>query len=236
MNRLVRRVDARPAIAVTNVVKRCSVFVTVSESGCGATRWPVRSNANCRHATGRRLAALLKRIATHQIPATPRPTARMSSFPIDRRQTPQYRWATERRTFLMTSRIQKRLLLPNRVRRPPEEGFSWVDRRFLKDYAARLSRDAILLYFFFTAVSDQQGLSFYSDSTIAVRLRLPEKAVSDARAELVAHDLIAWQRPLTQVLALPQPVLHRRGSLQSLGDLFRSTGNSAEKNSAGSES
>ena len=104
----------------------------------------------------------------------------------------------------MTSRIQKRLLLPNRVRRPPHEGFSWVDRRFLQDYAARLSRDAILLYFFFTAVSDQQGLSFYSDSTIAVRLRLQEKAVSDARAELVTLDLIAWQRPLTQVLSVQQ--------------------------------
>jgi hypothetical protein len=45
----------------------------------------------------------------------------------------------------MTSKIQKKLLLPDRVRRPPEEGFSWVDRRFLQDYAPRLSRDAILL-------------------------------------------------------------------------------------------
>jgi hypothetical protein len=35
----------------------------------------------------------------------------------------------------MTSKIPKRLLLPNRVRRPPEDGFSWVDRRFLQDYA-----------------------------------------------------------------------------------------------------
>jgi len=81
----------------------------------------------------------------------------------------------------MTSRIQKKLLLPDRVRRPPEEGFSWVDRRFLQDYAPRLSRDAILLYFFFTAVSDQQGLSFFGDSTIAVRLRLHEKTVCEAR-------------------------------------------------------
>jgi hypothetical protein len=156
----------------------------------------------------------------------PQPGARMSSNRIDRCQISRYRLATERRTFPMTSRIQKRLLLPNRVRRPPREGFSWVDRRFLQDYAARLSRDAILLYFFFTAVSDQQGLSFYSDSTIAVRLRLPEKAVCDARAELVTLDLIAWQRPLTQVLSLQRPVLHRSG-LQSLGDLFRSVGNSS---------
>jgi hypothetical protein len=72
-NRLVQRADARPAIAVTNVVMRCSVFVTVSESGCGATRWPVRSNVGCRHATGRRPAAPLKRIAIQQIPAKPRP-------------------------------------------------------------------------------------------------------------------------------------------------------------------
>lgn len=55
----------------------------------------------------------------------------------------------------MTSKIQKRLLLPNRVRRPPEDGFSWVDRRFLGDYAPRLLRDAVLLYFFFASVSDQ---------------------------------------------------------------------------------
>ena len=126
----------------------------------------------------------------------------------------------------MKSMIRKRLLLPNRVRRPPHEGFSWVDRRFLHDYAARLSRDAILLYFFYTAVSDQQGLSFYSDTSISVRLRLPEKAVCDARDELVTLDLIAWQRPLTQVLSLQQPVLRRSG-LQSLGDVFRSVGDSA---------
>jgi len=75
----------------------------------------------------------------------------------------------------------------------------------------------------------------YSEATIAVRLRLPEKAFSDARVELVTHDLIAWQRPLTQVLSLQQPVLHRRGGLPSLGDLFRSAGNPAG-NSAGSES
>jgi hypothetical protein len=141
----------------------------------------------------------------------------------------------------MTSRIQKRLLLPDRVRRPPEEGFSWVDRRFLQDYAARLSRDAILLYFFYSAVSDQQGLSFYGESTIAVRLKLPEKVVFDARAELIAHDLIAWQRPLTQVLSLPQPTLRRRSGLQSMGDLFRSAGNApnvgtTDNHSTGEES
>ena len=68
--------------------------------------------------------------------------------------------------------IPKRLLVPDRVRRPPAEGFSWVDRRFLRDFAAQLSGDAVFLYFFLAAVSDRQGLSFYHDATLAVRLRV----------------------------------------------------------------
>ncbi len=73
-----------------------------------------------------------------------------------------------------------------------------MDERFLHDYAARLSRDATLLYLFFSTVSDQHGLSFYSDATIAVRMKLLAKAICDARLELISADVIAWQRPLVQ--------------------------------------
>lgn len=90
--------------------------------------------------------------------------------------------------------IEKRLLVPDRVRRPPREGFSWVDRRFLREYAARLSRDALLLYFFFAAVGDKHGLSFYSDTSIALRLRMREQSVVSARDELLANDLVAYRR------------------------------------------
>lgn len=117
--------------------------------------------------------------------------------------------------------IEKRLLVPQRVRRLPREGFSWVDRRFLRHHAAALSREAILLYLFLAAVSDKQGLSFYSDTSTAVRLRITEQAVVRAREELIAQDLIAYQAPLTQVLSLPQPEL-RRGGVQQIGELFRS--------------
>jgi hypothetical protein len=120
--------------------------------------------------------------------------------------------------------IQKRLLVPDRVRRPPREGFSWVDRRFLREYAARLPGDAILLYFFLAAVSDQQGLSFYSDTSIAVRLRLREEQVVRAREDLLTQDLIAYQPPLTQVLSLPQPRRVERGGVHALGELFRLVG------------
>ncbi|MEO2047045.1 MAG: hypothetical protein ABGX16_10775 [Pirellulales bacterium] len=55
--------------------------------------------------------------------------------------------------------IQKRILVPDRVRHPPSDGFSWVDRRFLRDFAAKLSGNAIFLYLFLSAVSDKHGLS-----------------------------------------------------------------------------
>lgn len=117
--------------------------------------------------------------------------------------------------------IQKRLLVPDRVRRPPREGFSWVDRRFLREFAAQLPGDAILLYLFLAAVSDQRGLSFYSDTSLAVRLRLREEQVVRAREELLTQDLIAYQPPLTQVLSLPQGGRVERGGFHALGELFR---------------
>jgi hypothetical protein len=64
--------------------------------------------------------------------------------------------------------IQKRILVPQRLRRPPATGWSWVDRRFLREHGDHLSRDAILLYLFLAAVADRHGLSFYSDNTLAI--------------------------------------------------------------------
>jgi hypothetical protein len=116
--------------------------------------------------------------------------------------------------------IKKRVLVANRVRRPPPDGFSWIDRRFVRDYTDRLSGDAIALYFFLAAVSDKHGLSFYADSSIAARLRMREQAVVDAREELLIHDLVAHQPPLTQVLALP-PARVARGGCHGLRELTR---------------
>lgn len=117
--------------------------------------------------------------------------------------------------------IQKRVLVTNRVRRPPAEGFSWIDRRFVRDYAERLTGDAILLYFFLAAVSDKHGLSFYSDASLAARLRIREEAITAAREELLVQDLIAHQPPLTQLLSLP-PARVARGGVSGLTELARS--------------
>lgn len=99
--------------------------------------------------------------------------------------------------------IAKHPLLPERVRRPPRQGFSWIDRRFLRVHAKRLSPEAIFLYLFLAAVSDRCGLSFYSDGTVAALLGLDARTIARARDELIAHDLVAYRYPLSQVLALP---------------------------------
>ena len=118
--------------------------------------------------------------------------------------------------------IPKQILVPGRVRRPPSEGWSWIDRRFLREHALRLSHEAIVLYFFLAAVSDKDGLSFYGDASIALRLRMSETVVVRARDELVAADLVAYRAPLAQVLSLPQTRVQRRdGGLASFGEILR---------------
>ena len=125
--------------------------------------------------------------------------------------------------------IEKRILVPDRVRQPPREGFSWINRRFLHDFAARLSHDGILLYFFLAAVSDKYGLSYYRDSSIAVRLRMREPAVVAARDELITHDLVAFSPPLTQVLSLPRATRTQRRGLHGLGELLGQLGDCRTK-------
>jgi hypothetical protein len=123
------------------------------------------------------------------------------------------------------STIQKRILVAERLRRPPATGWSWVDRRFLREHGDQLSREAVLLYFFLAAVADRHGLSFYSNATLTSRLRLSQQVLEQARQELLERDLIAHQLPLVQVLALPKLGISRRPEpgqgLMLLGDVFR---------------
>lgn len=119
-------------------------------------------------------------------------------------------------------KIHKEPILQHRIRRLPKEGWSWIDRRFLREYAAALERDAVLLYFFLAAVSDKYGLSYYADANIAAQLRMSEAAVVRAREQLEIKDLIAFRTPLYQVLSLPGRVTRRPESKSdALGDILR---------------
>lgn len=121
--------------------------------------------------------------------------------------------------------VQKPILVPSRLRRPPATGWSWVDRRFVREHMAYLSREAVLLYFFLSAVADKHGLSFYGDGTLVIQLRMTLPTLLEARDELLARDLIAYETRWTQVLSLPpcgQRRRHEPGQgLTTLGDILR---------------
>ncbi len=99
--------------------------------------------------------------------------------------------------------IQKTILVQDRVRHLPKTDWAWVERRFLRDFAPKLSGDAVFLYYILVAVSDKSGLSFYSDNSLARIVRTPLHRLVTARQELIDCELIAYQAPLAQVLSLP---------------------------------
>ena len=89
------------------------------------------------------------------------------------------------------------------MRKAPPRGFGWVDHRLLRDgYIGRCSPQALALYVLLVCASDAQGLSYYSDLRMAQLLTLEPATVSLARRELIELGLIAYQKPLYQLLSL----------------------------------
>lgn len=111
--------------------------------------------------------------------------------------------------------VEKRILDGVRLRRI-RDGFSWIDRRFIRDgWIDRLSLEESALYFFLVAVADKDGLSFYSDGRVVTTLKLDRGRLEAARYRLLELGLIAWQAPLYQVLDVPPSVTAgRRGASQ----------------------
>ena len=98
--------------------------------------------------------------------------------------------------------VRKQVLAAERVRRTPIQ-FSWVDQRLVRDgYLDGLSAEALALYLFLVTVADAEGLSFYSDSSVCRIRSISQQILSGARAELARAGLIAYQKPLYQVLSL----------------------------------
>ena len=121
--------------------------------------------------------------------------------------------------------VIKRVLCPQKLRRVPQQ-FSWIDHRLVRDrHIGRCSPYGLALYLFLVTVADGHGLSYYSDQTISRLLPLDVAALASARQELIAAGLIAYQRPLYQVLALdaPTPGSPRSGISRplSIGDILR---------------
>ena len=93
---------------------------------------------------------------------------------------------------------------PDRIR-SIRGSFSWIDHRFFRQGFDRgLTRLEKLLYLVLIAVSNRDGVSFYSDERLAelLEIRYPHE-LSGARNELIARDLIAFEQGIYQVLDLP---------------------------------
>ena len=98
--------------------------------------------------------------------------------------------------------IEKIPVCPDRVRTVPH-GFSWVDHRLVREhYIEKCSHAALALYLFVVTVSDARGLSWWSERSLAARLGMETDRVRQARAELQAAELVAYEHPVWQVLPL----------------------------------
>jgi hypothetical protein len=95
--------------------------------------------------------------------------------------------------------------VPQRVRRVPSQ-FSWIDQRLVRGgFIDRCDPPAAALYLFLVTVGDAQGLSYYGEAALCRHLQLSTAQVCSARDRLIGADLIAFEAPLYQVLALPSP-------------------------------
>ena len=98
--------------------------------------------------------------------------------------------------------MKKRVLNPERLRKVPPQ-FSWIDHRLVQEnYFLRCDHSAWALYLFLTSVADAEGLSYYSDASLVRRLKMDPLVLSASRQQLIQAGLIAYEKPLYQVLSL----------------------------------
>jgi hypothetical protein len=84
--------------------------------------------------------------------------------------------------------------------------FSWVDQQLVRGgFIDRCDPPAAALYLFLVTVADAQGLSYYGEAALCQHLQLTVEQLRGARARLIGADLLAYQAPVYQVLALPAP-------------------------------
>jgi hypothetical protein len=116
--------------------------------------------------------------------------------------------------------VTKNPIYPDRIRKIPRQ-FSWLDHRLVSEhYIDRCTHRAAALYLFLVTVADAKGMSYYATRTLSRRLGMDEQTVGDVRKELVSLGLIAYRKPLVQVLAIDTEPVRPSGTLQSLEQIL----------------
>lgn len=96
----------------------------------------------------------------------------------------------------------KRVLRPQQMRQVPSQ-FSWIDQALVQRHLIdRCDARAAVLYLFLVTVADAQGLSYYGSATLMQRLHLSAEDLAAARRQLLDLELVAYEAPLYQVLAI----------------------------------
>ena len=116
--------------------------------------------------------------------------------------------------------MKKRVLNPERLRKVPAQ-FSWIDHRLVQEnYFVRCEHSAWALYLFLASVGDAEGLSYYSDASLMRHLTMDQVQLSSSRQQLIRAGLIAYEKPLYQVLSLEPAPGPRSGAL-SVAEVLR---------------
>lgn len=120
--------------------------------------------------------------------------------------------------------IVKHPINVRRLRKVPRQ-FNWVDHRLVRErHIEKCTHSAAALYLFLVTVADAQGLSYYSDASVMARLSMDESILVDARTNLIQAELIAYKKPLYQVLSLDMRPETERSAMDrplSLGEILK---------------
>ena len=123
--------------------------------------------------------------------------------------------------------MYKQPLRPDRLRHVPAQ-FSWVDHRLVREgHLRRATPNGLALYLFLVTVADAQGMSYYGDTRCAEHLGMDIASLQAARRSLIQAGLIAYTRPLYQVLSLDrvsEPEVSRHGEARSLAQILSKMG------------
>ena len=116
--------------------------------------------------------------------------------------------------------MKKRVLCPERLRKVPPQ-FSWIDHRLVREnYFPRCEHSAWTLYLFLVSVADGDGLSYYSDASLIKRLKMDLVQLAASRQQLLQAGVIAYEKPLYQVLNL-EPDQPARSGQVSVAEILR---------------
>jgi hypothetical protein len=120
--------------------------------------------------------------------------------------------------------MMKLPILKHRIRKVPKQ-FSWIDHRLVRDrHIEKFTHPAAALYLFLVTVGDVNGLSYYGDKAVMKRLGMDQSMLQNARSNLVQNAMIAWQKPLYQVLSLDISDTAKRSPMEqplSLGSILK---------------